>query len=152
MKNNKQLPNKTIKLLQQVKRAILKEPKQFWMKHWFKQSHDIPNCRTAACIGGWLYTFTNSRKKPSSGVKCLSKIIGVIDYDGNGNSKTTNFDGSSGVIADTMCELGIKNYDKLVNFAYWPIQFAKIHEEGTPEYAQQAADRIDHFIKTDGQE
>lgn len=137
MKNNYQLPNKTIKLLQQVKRAILKEPKQFFMKGWFKQYYDIPNCRTAACIGGWLYIFTNRRKKPSSGVNCLSK---------------KQLEVSSYVLIETMHKVGIKNYIRLINFNMWPSQFTTVTEEGTPEYAQQAADRIDHFIKTDGQE
>lgn len=43
-----------VELLLKVKDQILKEPRQFVMESWFRLSiRDIPNCGTAACIGGW---------------------------------------------------------------------------------------------------
>lgn len=144
----KQLSPKAIRLLQRVKRAILAEPKQFQMNAWFKiEPTTIPNCGTAACIGGWLITLASKKKRnPLQAIKQ------------NRFTLETNrvFLKSAERISrklSAMLNLPLESQRlKLTNFNYWPKQFCNICEEGTLEYAKQAARRIDHFIKTDGQE
>jgi hypothetical protein len=51
-----------VKLLRQVKKLILEEPKRLRMARWYSlHSHGRPACNTVACIGGWITILANRR-------------------------------------------------------------------------------------------
>lgn len=118
------------KLLLQVKEQILKEPDQFTMADWFTSwnsigSMEIPNCGTAACIGGWALAI-HKQTTPQK----------ARDYYYLYHSPARALD------------LPVLLADKLFYETQWPSEFQRRWEQclTTRDKAQVAADRIDHFI------
>lgn len=115
------------RLLRKVQRKILAEPKQFQMRTWFTSDldHKIPNCGTAACIGGWALVL--SRKAKPSALQLIPSPFELIREALN---------------------LPYWQASLLCVFRQWPVKFQRYGEDN----AKQAARRIEHFIKTGGEE
>lgn len=143
------LTPEAIKLLQRVKCRILKEPRQFQMHAWFLKKDNIPNCKTAACIAGWTATFAVKSIKPLNGAK---KVLGSKFYGGSMFLGASGWTNSVMLTAKKSLGLNQEQAGRLFKFLSWPQQFRQTWDEGTFEYVKQAADRIDHFITTDGRE
>jgi hypothetical protein len=130
-----------VELLQLVKEQILKEPEQFDMMMWFQTApslrRPVPNCGTAACIGGWAMA--------------ISQGISPREAD---NMRVFKQSDASRVLG-----LSLAEGTRLFHVMAWPIDFksAFIQEEdntleGLQARARIAAARIDHFIATNGRE
>lgn len=131
-----------VKLLQKVKRAILKRPDQFEMQSWFQSNlyfYDdgyrvSGGCGTAACIGGWAQHLTLKSKTLQQSK--LKHVINVIPspYE---------------LLAVTQSQ-----GERLFVDSAWPKKFRYGYRSATEpkERAEIAAKRIDHFIKTKGRE
>lgn len=124
-----------IRLLKQIKAAILKEPKQFVMSDWFTKYMDwtIPNCGTAACIGGWAIALAN-KVNPEE-----AKEIFLREEN---NEQTP----------EKLLKLTGEQEDKLFYHSNWPERFQFKSTDGALARAKKAAKRIDHFIETEGAE
>lgn len=146
MKNKILTPN-TIKALRWIKRQVLKEPRQFQMANFFEndlEEIEIPNCGTAACIGAWGICYVK-HINPKQAMKRIVRAEKRKNW-GAGNPNIAWKRGQSAIgLSDRQSEL-------LFKFECWPKQFRRLKRQGTLPYAQQAARRIDHFIKTDGAE
>lgn len=97
----------------------------------------IPNCGTAACIAGWAVTLVK-KTNPANCYKgdtwdAAAEALGLDGRWHSGNLPSTN----SG---------------KLFWMDEWPKQYKKDCKEGSVAFARNAVRRIDHFIKTNGQE
>lgn len=117
-----------VRLLRRIQKQIAKEPKQFDMGFWFERKlpWKIPNCGTAACIGGWAVALHN-KVTPENARKCRRlepQEILELDYDQAG---------------------------RLFYKQHWPDKFLENLKSPTAS-AKQAVARIDHFIKTKGAE
>lgn len=135
------LKPQTIKLLRQVKRKILAEPRQFQMGVFFSDfintDRTIPNCGTAACIGGWAIA--------------LSKKLNPANADHfvYCESRAAAFD-----LARSTLGITIPQSIALFRADMWPQPFAKppnvdFDSTDSPAHnAKLAARRIEHFIKT----
>lgn len=112
-----------VELLGKIKDLILAEPEKLNMDHWTP----VERCGTACCIAGWACVL--------GGVTRTRAIY----------------------TADTARELLGLNFEDSQRLFFpdgWPKQFTP--EEDDFEYnvitAEQAANRIDHFIATEGRE
>lgn len=127
-----------VKLLRKVKRQILKEPKQFVMEGFFVEAGSdvtpkkIPNCGTAACICGWAISLKNA----------------VTPAEANCQSVNEWTDGEDAL------QLTREQADRLFAHFDWPERFFLRYRNAKSfkARAEAAADRIEHFIKTDGAE
>ena len=119
-----------IKLLNKVKKAIKTEPKQFQMHSFFMHKEEIPNCKTAACIAGHAIAVHKSLT-PLEAKEFIRK-----------NCHSTFY------MARKYFELSDREAIKLFHFENWPDQFRKQSSSNV----KQAIARIDHFIKTKGEE
>jgi hypothetical protein len=131
------LKPETVRLLRRIQKKILAEPSQFIMRWWFTTEHiesnrPIKNCGTAACIGGWAVTLSDYKNPEQA------------------RESTCN----SGVGASGILKLNSEQGTRLFCYDIWPQKFQKMdfQKEGTMRFARNAARRIDHFIKTGGQE
>lgn len=119
-------------LLLKVKAAILAEPLKFDMADWFTDDMESP-CGTAACIAGHATAIACGAKSLQEGKRYwfdeLPNITGLLGCDWD-------------------------QKDRLCYVEQWPLIFIKRYRDaGTREKrAQVAADRIDHFISTEGRE
>jgi hypothetical protein len=126
-------------LLRQVKAHILAEPKRLIMTQYVVKKSEteryiphrtgipsvfglrsFPECGTVACIAGWGALLTGMR----------------LDFE-----------------YDYASLFGLTQYQasRLFNPRMWPGQFQRgTWDDGTPEAARAAADRIDFFIETKG--
>lgn len=127
-----------IKLLRQIKKQILAEPLQFYMQCWLSNvRHDqqkIPNCGTTACIAGWAICIVRKQNPEAARQDYLSG----------------QFYCSS--IAREFLELDVTQSDLLFLESKWPIKFQRTEKETPLQTAKRAAKRIEHFIKTKGEE
>jgi hypothetical protein len=129
------------------------------MRDWFLKKGlnsptNIPNCGTAACLAGWAVTYKYAKhKKPAE----------VWDRYANNDSTWRTFNGDyrmqggygvTNVMPEATEILGLTKdqAEKLFMFDNWPKQFKVTEYEGSLEFAQQAVSRIEHFIKTNGEE
>jgi hypothetical protein len=116
-----------IELLQRVKTHILEEPRRLSMNAWFynvnPEQGGNPPCETVGCIAGWADFLKH----------------GVVI----GNEQI----GSS-------LELTGDQRKRLFYAHYWPEPFwtRYIYSTSKEENAKVTADRIDHFIATEGRE
>ena len=127
-------PKINVRLLRRIQKQILKEPRQFQMAAWFTTLgvDDIPNCGTAACIGGWAMALKRNWNPKTADERTVheysdaKKALGLDDIKGG----------------------------RLFIFGEWPQQYQRVgkHKAGTKAFARQAVRRIDHFIKTRGRE
>jgi hypothetical protein len=116
-----------VELLQQVKQAILAEPDKFRMDRW--------SCGTAHCIAGWA---------------CLLRDIPIVEGDFTTETVSGEY---PGLVASKLLDLRGRAADKLFYTFGWPSRFRAPYLGATRrERAEIAAERIDHFIATDGRE
>lgn len=119
-------------LLLKVKAAILAEPAKFDMEDWFAKSDESP-CGTTACIAGHAAVMHR-------GIQRLSAYNWAwLDTPD---------------IARNALMIDLKSSDRLFYLPDWPIEFKAryIQAESASECSKVAADRIDHFIATNGAE
>lgn len=133
--------------LRKVKDHILEEPKRFLMANWIrfsekgrrgftfftlndkKKKREFAKCGTAACLGGWTVLLHRKNMTPEKMVESdvqseASRILGLD------------------------CE----ESERLFLQSQWPEQFRTFKDSGSVQDAQIAADRIEHFIQTNGAE
>lgn len=140
------LKPETIKLLRQIKKKILAEPRQFAMQGFFLDSVEnrtIPNCHTAACIGGWGIVIAKYRNPKEADNATNDLFLGADD------KYHPIF-----IEANNVLGLNLKQSNALFLEEKWPTQFRKpkladFDTTNTPAHnARLAARRIEHFIKT----
>lgn len=126
-----------VKLLRKVQKFLLDEPRRFDMSNWVRDSGlsnilKHPPCGTACCIAGAAFV--------------LDKKLSL---------KKSTFDGVT-VEIDARCSLELTPYesDRLFYRINWPGSFSlKYGQAKTPlARAKVGVARIEHFIKTGGQE
>ena len=100
-----------------------------------KVDYEIPNCGTAACIGGWGITLAARMKKPLSANTKFGEL-GLFNR------------------ANKAFEIEEEQGERLFLISCWPSSYrAQYDEAKTPgAKAKIAAKRITHFIKTKGAE
>jgi hypothetical protein len=139
MKKQKRKLN--VRLLREVTKHILEEPRRLVMRHvsitpYSDESsfsgdgcraQEYPPCGTAACIAGWTMLLSgekpyDARTQKSSDTTRAGKLLGIDDDE----------------------------QDALFFVSEWPHQFFhRYWNAGTPRgRAKIASDRIEHFIKT----
>lgn len=125
-----------VELLLRVKAKILEEPRQFDMANYFTTNGDIPNCHTAACIGGWAISLTRNVTPNQAELSSKSVWLRQLAKEA---LELTNIEADRLFYAtpEAWGDFGIR-YD----VAYADPTLA----------AQVAAERIDHFIATGGLE
>ena len=145
-----------VDLLREVKRAILEEPKRLCMSIWLTHAsllrnypsasghvavakHTPPACGTVGCIAGWTTVIAQQKEHPDQLARNLVhstlRKATVEDY------------------AITALDLSHQSAVKLFFTTDWPLEFQEALAEtrpGTRAYARVVARRIEHFIKTDG--
>lgn len=125
-----------VELLQKIKQAILEEPRRIDMTSWALHPLSVENppaCNTVACIAGWAVALTNNLRG-----KALSGFEDGIEYT-----------------AEKYLDLPYPFSRRLFYMSRWPRTFQErliYLSPRTPEYARVVADRIDHFIATEGRE
>ena len=112
-----------IDLLLKVKEQILKQPELFDMSRWFLPTE----CGTAACIAGWAWLLSGREEREFSGDR--TRMVPQLD-------------------------LTAEQERSLFHVCDWPRIFAGHYKSArTPAYrARIGAERIDHFIATNGDE
>jgi hypothetical protein len=117
-----------IPLLEQVKAHILTHPKALDMSEWWS-----PNCQTVGCIAGWGCALAGQPLK---------------DQELNGPVSPPR--------AVNLFGLSDEQALRLFHVDVWPKEFSRAYDEETcdndrpEELARITAERIDHFIATDG--
>lgn len=121
------------KLLLKVKAAILAEPAKFRMELYFQSETSSP-CGTAACIGGHAIAISRKWKRLRAGFK--------LDSYHPEASRCLEIAPDS------------EQADSLFSAGMWPRQFRDRYYKArtAKQRAKAAADRIDHFIATEGRE
>jgi hypothetical protein len=139
-----------IELLKKIKAHVLASPKSFRMDHW--------NCGTAMCIAGWACALTGQRWALSD-----DDIRVLVSDENPGTVAADALD--IGPFQPHMARDRHAAATRLFFVNAWPEQFQgrydreRYDEDGEPRedvdyagLAQIAAERIDHFIATNGQE
>ncbi len=132
-----------VKLLKKVRAEILKRPTQVNMQEWFGRKRakrgfpKIEACGTTGCIAGWIFTIGQDYNTIKTAKKEFYQTLSFGDVGER-----------AGVLAE------IDNQSDLFFIQYWPEQFQKrlAKAKSPAEYAKVVADRITHFIKTNGDE
>lgn len=121
-------------LLLKVKAAILAEPLKFDMDTWFDESEDSP-CKTTACIAGHALAIEEKRETLKPG----------LEYA---------YSSKAGDIGQELLALDEDQRAVLFSIGGWPDKFqcAYARARNSKQRAKSAADRIDHFIATEGRE
>jgi len=133
-------------LLEQVKRNILKHPTQFVMHSYFAYEDSIGNtpggCGTAACIAGWTVHLWK-------GKATLEETSGIVEDTSSPFGASSTFQ-----VARKALGLTTEQADNLFRVMNWPAQFrCDLKLAPTAGMAAKvAAKRIDHFIRTEGEE
>lgn len=120
-----------VKLLRQVREAILKYPRQFNMDTWFcnrdSTGEEANRCGTAACIAGWTVALSDKK-----------------------NLKEASKDGSPAAErAERLLRLDWIAGAELFYQNDWPAQYDKAYDKAKTAAgkAKVAAARIDAFIR-----
>ena len=130
-------PKMNIALLRKVQKEILARPDQFNMDGWFKQSASngfrAGGCGTAGCIGGWGLALTLRPK-----TKRLDRLNPVQNIE---------------TFRD-LFGLTLEQAERLFYEDEWPLEFKwfELYRPDNLTAARLASKRIDHFIKTKGEE
>jgi hypothetical protein len=118
-----------VELLRKVQEAILADPKSFDMSDFQRDTE----CGTAYCIGGWAAKLAGERVGAREGQEALdltyeqaNRLFYVTDIRWIEDHDTEEID-------------------------LWPKQFQGVNSPWLPT-PQQAVDRIDWFIDTEGRE
>lgn len=119
-----------VPLLLDIKAHILAEPDAFRMDVW--------SCGTAHCIGGWACML--------SGVPMKER------YSGSGHWQAIGEPTSS--VAERLLGLDDDSSINLFEVGCWPDEFSERYQatDDRVEHVKIAAERIDHFIATNGAE
>lgn len=136
-----------VKLLRQVKRHIQEEPKRLNMSEWgtlalYLPKNRRPACGTVACIAGWA---------------CLLNQPELIGVSRKNKQKVRTFVqlmfNASG-IAQALLGLTPDEGGRLFHVTNWPEEFKYQYwnAEQSASEAKITAARIEHFIKTKGEE
>ncbi len=121
-----------VELLDQIKQAILEEPRRIRMYDWVTRISDVPEdkrppCGTVACIAGWAVALSTGLRGDA-----------LYDYDG---------------ISSAAADLLDCDPDILFHVSEWPKSWRERLDKvssGTPAYAAVVAEFIDEFIRTNG--
>lgn len=133
-----------VELLLKIKAKILANPESFYMGSWIIEGPEgiealaeqwggweTPPCGTVACIAGWAQLLGAPERKFESSV----------------------------IVACDVLRVPTGEYGKLFYEEEWPPEFCDRYQAAESlippdhqEMAKAAADRIDHFIATDGAE
>lgn len=133
-----------VKLLKRVRDRIAARPRQFVMCQLFDtetESHTkVSHCGTAACIAGWAFTL--SRKLRPKDARPMAEEDDPSGY-------VRGWVEAEGVLMLTSAEA-----HRLFLSDHWPQPFQKhFNNASSPiEHAKIAVRRINHFIKTKGEE
>ena len=133
------------RLLRKVAKHIAEEPRRFQMGTWYQSAsmqdqvveystkssantHDFPQCGTAACIGGWACILSGVTRKS------------VLDDAEAKAKKLLNLDSDSAF--------------SLFSVRAWPSRFRDryLSAKNPAARVRVAVARIEHFIKTKGAE
>jgi len=112
-----------IELLNRIQQKILADPTSFQMETFFAPPWPEDDCDTAACIAGWTLLLSG-KNKACDVAEEAAKVLGI-----------------------TLKQAALLFYE-----GGWPEKFRLRSKVYSDKAAQLAADRIDHFIATDGQE
>ena len=154
------------KILRKVKTRVLKEPGRLDMREWAISKSDFrPPCNTVGCIAGNVLVaeMLDQGVKFKRGEDMLDRYL------------EQNYEGI-GMAARRVLELDEDQYNRLFFVGFWPAKFraakdpwgdwdlvlpmdravawpvkGRLKPQGKP-YAQVVANRIQHFIDTDGDE
>lgn len=120
-----------VKLLKQIRKAILNQPRQFDMRGWFVTSANTPNCGTAACIAGWAIALSNNMNP-----------LAAEDYAYN-TSQTIP------ILARKLLQMPLGRSDIIFHSYLWPEPFcADFHKARSHKArASVAAKFLTHLIK-----
>jgi len=123
-----------IPLLLKVKAAILAEPLKFDMDSFFNRSVTSP-CGSTACIAGHAVAITHRWKKLETGVKKFD-LVGCGDE------------------AQELLGITFNQRWALFQLYAWPPKYSRAYRMATSSNgrARVAANRITHFIRTNGAE
>ena len=139
-----------IEMLNRVKQTILDEPRKVNM-HVFlerytinmmkEESAYIPPCGTHACIAGWACILDAMDKR------------GITIEEINWDTIRNNYMNVHGK-ARKILAISWEEQNKLFYLKDWPPEFAKRYDdsETAQERAEATAQRIEHFIATNGKE
>lgn len=120
-----------VKLLRKVKKHILEEPKRLNMYEGLIADSSVP-CGTAGCIAGWACVLDARISVPKAGFEPWGTISRQAK-DALGLADDQAF--------------------RLFRSWMWPDKFASDFDEADKAtQAKVTAARIDHFIKTNGEE
>lgn len=133
-------PKMNVRLLRRVQKKILKEPEQFLMERWYEHNPEtVPNCGTAACIAGWAVALER-RLTPEQARKKIynpGTISDFIDY------------------AASLLNIGRRDAEALFSRDAWPDDLNSEYNKNRNNHkarARIAAERIDRFIETNGEQ
>ena len=127
-------------LLIKVKEAILANPDHFDMSSWLVPGHENTfGCGTAACIAGWAGL-----------IAAGSNPARLYFYD----SKWGRFE-KIAIEGTKALDLSDDQHQALCYVGSWPVELRAEYDKAVAardgkKAAAAAADRIDYFIKTDG--
>ena len=144
-----------IELLQRIKAHVLEEPKRIYMGDWnyridAGEEYEIegatlvgPACGTVACICGWAIQLSDAELNDADSAR----------GQGPTGKRLLDLSGSPWYPEKDSDEFS--QAQRLFHEICWPEEF-RARLQNAPvqsqEYAQVVADRIDHFIATDGRE
>lgn len=125
-----------VRLLRKVERHILAEPRRLDMGYWAGDNDATP-CNTAGCIAGWTEILSGES------VASVKERGGCIAF--------------SDIPHTAAAHLRLARDQALLLFhtTHWPDNFYDAyyaHPRGSRGRARATADRIEHFIKTNGAE
>ena len=118
-----------VRLLRRIKKQILAEPNTFRMDVW--------SCGTAHCIGGWAAVLTGWTPRIEHGGIAHSATKGSTCWD-------------IGAITNDSLDIDTIQRVRLTSESRWPDPFRGGRTRKIR--AELAAARIEHFIKTKGEE
>lgn len=118
-----------VPLLEKIIETIVTNPDDFAMRVW--------HCGAEHCIGGWSQVLSGVAE--SEDVAAMAALLGIEFKSAFGD----------GILLDPACASG-----RLFLTQCWPEQFLIAYRDAadTTEGAQVAANRIRHFIATEGRE
>lgn len=141
-----------VKLLRQVKRHILEKPKRLNMGYWSMSAKRMvregritkevePACGTVGCIAGWAVILTKTGKRTDF-LATMKRIRGH-------NSEVV-----MQPLAKELLDLSEYSANRLFLTSNWPGSFEQdyLYAMTPKQRARVTPERIEHFIRTNGEE
>ena len=141
-----------VKLLREIKNAILEEPRRLSMDTWMGKAYNfLPNkdkapCGTVACIAGHA-VLINKLNEAGKTFNARRFVLALVNqYD--------SFELGCDYVEDKAVELLCltkDQADRLFHVESWPNEFKEAYREDTrsdKKLAELTAQRIEHFIAT----